>query len=384
MSSDERLVVVIDTETTGFGKSDRIVEVAAVTVDPERGEIVDEFDTLINPMRDIPNSWIHGVTSGMVASAPTFEEVAIPIANLAEGQVIAAHNLPFDARLLRQEFARLNAEFLPGSGIDTLRLTNEKLEAACRRYGIKIDQQHRALSDARATAELLCAVYDRLGNYEAASFAGLAGDTVPRTYRREHAKGEGAQNTVHGRRVSLFPTSDPGHVAYLDVLDYFLDDFLISQEERRELDVLASDLGLKNEDLDGLHLRYFASLTNAAKRDGIITPEENLILSQIADALEIDQSQVPQISLPTNDVQMAGGERVCFTGEVRHADRHVTREELELRASLMGMVPVASVTKKGCDLVVAADPSSMSGKAKKARDFGIPVVSPNSIPGLLD
>lgn len=384
MSFEQKLVVVIDTETTGFGKTDRILEVAAVTVDPERGEIVDEFDTLINPMRDIPNSWIHGITSGMVASAPTFEEVAIPLANLADGQIIAAHNLPFDARLMKQEFMRLSADFNPGVGIDTLRLTNEKLEAACRRYGIGIDQQHRALSDARATAELLCAVYDRLGHYEAASFSGLAGDTVPRTYRREHAKGEGVQNTVHGRRRSLFPTSDPAHVAYLDVLDYFLDDLVLSKDEKFELQELSAELGLQTDELAGLHLRYFASLKNAAKRDGMITPEENLVLSHIAEALEIDHSQVPEISLPTTSVTAEGGERVCFTGEVHHADRHVTREELELRASLLGMIPVATVTKKGCDLVVAADPSSMSGKAKKARDFGIRVVSPESVPGLLD
>ena len=45
------------------------------------------------------------------------------------------------------------------------------------------------------------------------------------------------------------------------------------------------------------------------------------------------------------------------------------------RATVAGFVPVDSVTKKACDLVVAANKASMSGKAKKARDFGIPVIS---------
>ena len=42
-------LVVVDCETTGLGKQDRIVELAAVTVDPSTGVISDEYDTLINP-----------------------------------------------------------------------------------------------------------------------------------------------------------------------------------------------------------------------------------------------------------------------------------------------------------------------------------------------
>ena len=51
------------------------------------------------------------------------------------------------------------------------------------------------------------------------------------------------------------------------------------------------------------------------------------------------------------------------------------RTDLEAWAAQAGLQPVSSVTKKGCDLLVAADPSSMSGKAKKARDYGKPIMS---------
>ncbi len=46
-----------------------------------------------------------------------------------------------------------------------------------------------------------------------------------------------------------------------------------------------------------------------------------------------------------------------------------------LLAASYGLQAVESVTRKGCDLVIAADLASMSGKAKKARDWGIPVMS---------
>ena len=50
------------------------------------------------------------------------------------------------------------------------------------------------------------------------------------------------------------------------------------------------------------------------------------------------------------------------------------REKLEALAAAFGMQPVSSVSKKGCDVLIAADTSSLSGKAQKARGWGIPVV----------
>ncbi|MSY02506.1 MAG: hypothetical protein F2672_02225, partial [Actinobacteria bacterium] len=59
---------VVDTETTGFGKTDRIIEIGIVLVDGN--EIIQEWETLINPERDISNSNIHGITSEIVSLAP--------------------------------------------------------------------------------------------------------------------------------------------------------------------------------------------------------------------------------------------------------------------------------------------------------------------------
>ncbi len=78
----ESPVVVVDRETTVLSKNDRILEVAAVTLDPFTGEVVDEYDTLINPERDPGPTFVHGISASMVEAAPTFHEVA---AALGEG-----------------------------------------------------------------------------------------------------------------------------------------------------------------------------------------------------------------------------------------------------------------------------------------------------------
>lgn len=68
--------------------------------------------------------------------------------------------------------------------------------------------------------------------------------------------------------------------------------------------------------------------------------------------------------------------KICFTGTaVGNDGQELSRETLETIAKNAGHMPVSSVTKKTCDLLVAADKSSLSGKAKKARDYGIPVIS---------
>ena len=70
-------VVVTDVETTGLGRTDRVVEIACVTVDLDHG-IIDEWSSLVNPMRDISQgvTSIHGLDATHVSAAPTFDEIA--------------------------------------------------------------------------------------------------------------------------------------------------------------------------------------------------------------------------------------------------------------------------------------------------------------------
>jgi DNA polymerase III subunit epsilon len=122
-------IAVLDVETTGLYHVDRVVEVAVVTIGLD-GTIEDEFETLINPLRDVGPTWIHGIDAGMVRDAPTFADVAQHVASRVDGAVVAGHNVRFDTRMLGLEFERAGIDIDWGAGLDTLSVTRCKLGQA--------------------------------------------------------------------------------------------------------------------------------------------------------------------------------------------------------------------------------------------------------------
>ena len=363
-------LVVIDCETTGLYRTDRIVEVAVVVLDSNSLEIVDEFDTLVNPERDVGPVDVHGVTASMVEAAPTFSEIAGVLGNKLDGGVLVAHNLSFDARMIAQEFDRLESQFDPGEGICTLKATAERLINACERYGIALTHQHRALADARATAQLLVQVLedDPTGLPAFVDCSGL--ELNPRTLRRDALDTSGGSGLSRIISKAKYPSSDHSVIQYLDMLDWVLDDMVITNEERNAMSAITEELGLDSEQVIQAHESYLRSIVAAAQRDGQITEAENKLMVVVADALGVETVSIPEVTDASGDAKIHEGMRVCFTGNAA-----VSRNDLEAIAAAAGLQPVSSVTKKGCDLLVAADSSSMSGKVKKARDYGIPVIS---------
>ena len=371
--------MVFDCETTGLGKHDRIVEIAAVEVDVDTGDVVDEFDTLVNPERDVGRTNLHGITASMVEAAPTFAEIAAALARRMHGSTLVAHNLSFDSRMLSQEFGRLNTAFAAGSGFCTLRATSEKLGIACQRHKIAAFEQHQALADARATALLLTRVYeaeetDQRGRGLMPCHIGyIDGSGTPRTQRRTSG-GTVSNEMVRTISRAHYPYSDEAMLAYLDMLDWVLDDHVITAEERRELTELARDLGISPAQAKLAHERYFDAVVAAALRDHVVTSDEHQLMQQIAAALELSEAPIPDVTELPFMTGIDADTRVCFTGAAVVNGKHFERDELEHLAARAGLQPVGSVTKRGCDLVVAADASSLSGKAKKARQYEIPIM----------
>jgi DNA polymerase-3 subunit epsilon len=157
--------VVVDTETTG-GRSwlnDRITEIAAVVV--RGGEIVEVYETLVNPRRSIPPfiSALTNITWDMVKDAPVFEQVAPEVMRVLEGNVFAAHNATFDWRFLTSELTRATGRQLRGRRLCTVKLARKvlpqlprrSLDHVARYYGVTIRNRHRAGGDAIATAHCL-------------------------------------------------------------------------------------------------------------------------------------------------------------------------------------------------------------------------------------
>ena len=367
--------VVVDVETTGFGTHDRIVEIAVVTLDPDSWETQDEYDTLINPERDVGPTGVHGVTAGMVELAPVFEEVLPPLAQRLRGAVLIAHNLPFDTRMMGYEFERYGVPVDFGQGWCTLKATRARLAAACQREGIQLENAHRALTDARATAELARRL--RLGQ-DKGSTRPVQVDALDTTANvRTHRRGLADAGTSPMHRVvcrSPYPHGDEAMAHYLDALDWVLDDGVIDRTEWAAMDHLAREWGLSEAKQLQAHRSYVECMIAAAERDGFVSKAEHTILRRIAGQLRVD-AEIPEPSRPTGVEQLTPGMRICFTGESVVDGRMWKRPDLWEIARRNDCEPVKSVTRKKCDLLVAADISSASGKARKARQYGKPIIS---------
>jgi DNA polymerase-3 subunit epsilon len=166
--------VVVDTETTGgrHGSGDRITEIAAVVV--RDGEIVELFETLVNPERSIPYfvSQLTNITWDMVKDKPTFDRVAPEVMRVLEGNVFVAHNMMFDWRFVTSELSRSTGRKLQGRRLCTVKmarkvlpqLSRRSLDHVARYYGVEIRGRHRAGGDALATAKCMLRMLSDLGD----------------------------------------------------------------------------------------------------------------------------------------------------------------------------------------------------------------------------
>ena len=103
---------VLDLETTGFnfkGK-DRIVEIAVVLLDSNL-VLEDKWTSLVNPMRDVGGTSVHGITATDVFDAPKFDEISNRLCLLLENRAIVAHNASFDRNFLDAELTRIGNSY---------------------------------------------------------------------------------------------------------------------------------------------------------------------------------------------------------------------------------------------------------------------------------
>jgi DNA polymerase III epsilon subunit len=153
----------LDVETTGLepASGDKICEIAVLKT--VNGEIADEFVTLLNPGRSIPERAvsIHGINQAMVHGAPLFREVANDLLDFLHDSVIVAHNARFDLEFLKTELRSLSISLPEYDVIDTLAIArryytfpSNSLGDIARYIGLPLDQQHRALADVTTTKDI--------------------------------------------------------------------------------------------------------------------------------------------------------------------------------------------------------------------------------------
>ncbi|MED7950525.1 DEDDh family exonuclease [Kitasatospora sp. NPDC058201] len=292
---------VVDVETTGLGRSDRVISAGVYQLD-EDGTVTDHWYTLVNPERDPGPVWIHGLTSDLLVGAPTFPEIAGEFAERLRGRVMVAHNALFDWNMISREFSRAGLRAPVDQRICTmvlardlrLPLPNGKLSSLARHFGVHQQQAHNALDDARVLAEAF--------------------------------------------RPSLHLARQGGVPLPLQTC------------------VAVTDLG---DDQPASPAR--GNWTGAAYRQARKRPA----------------CPYPNPGRWEDGEPLVQGMRVAFTG-----DTSTDRELLEDRAVEAGL-HIASSVSRLTSLLVTNEPGSWSGKARKAREVGTPVIGEDAFLQLL-
>lgn len=392
---------VLDFETTGFGadRYDRVVEVGVVLLTPN-GNIENEWSTLLNPGRDVGRTDIHGITASDVSGAPTFAAIAPRLLRDLRGRVVVTHNISFDLRFLGAELRR--AGFLVENpwltGLCTMKWAGQMLPAASRKLkdccdaaGVELLDAHSALADAKAAAGLLrCMIElggapppweDEVRGADAFPWPEIAAVEVQLV-----ARGTAPPRRPAGwldRIVARMPRQDDVHVeAYLEVLESALLDCYLSRHEEETLVEIAEELCLSRHLLDEIHHEYLRSMAAVALADGVVTDQERADLLCVAGLLgltadHVDAALAKVSARPVSaEFELSAGDVLCLTGTM---SRSRSEWEAELRAR---GIQTGSLTRR-TRLLVASDPDSMSSKARKARDYGIPIITEDALARLL-
>ena len=154
--------VVFDLETTGFSPiKDKIIEIGAVKV--ERGKITERFSTFVNPKVPIPFqiTQLTSITDQMVMDAPDIETVLPKFLAFVGDAVLVAHNASFDVGFIEQN-CRYQDIIPDFTSVDTVAmarillptLSKFKLNVVANALHISLENHHRAVDDAGATAEI--------------------------------------------------------------------------------------------------------------------------------------------------------------------------------------------------------------------------------------
>ena len=425
---------VFDVETTGLYNSDRIVEVGVVLLD-ENLRVEYEWATLLNPHRHLSASEIHGITASDVAGAPSFDDVAAHLAALLDRRVVVAHNATFDLRMLSHALDHAQMDS-PGSlvVVDTLRLSRAalggpaSLPVIAEYLSIDAPSSHEALADAQVTGQVLarlleqsdglvssgaalrtfgptsvaaleildeCLVDALLERAEYVTWPGATWLEAPPSHTRAHASVARTERDGYlARLVAALPAdialAAPDLDSYLVALELALLDRLLTQEEAESLAALAAELDLTPDRVRTAHLAFLSGLARAAWADERVTTVERDDLEHVATMLglgvadvdaALEQARIPGGMPNERKVSVMSfrpGDRVVFTGEAS-----MPRSILSTKASAVGLVETSAVSKK-TTAVVMADPLSESGKARKARELGIPVVSESVFLAMVD
>ena len=122
------------------------------------GVIVDKIEYLIQPPENkygFYETKVHGITPEMTKFSPTFEDVWDEIEMYFDMQTIVCHGAATDVNVLQKTLKHYGLQYPTIGVIDTLdKIGKKPLEHLALAYGVEYINQHNALSDALALAEI--------------------------------------------------------------------------------------------------------------------------------------------------------------------------------------------------------------------------------------
>lgn len=163
------MYAILDIETTGsYAASNGIIEISIRVFNGE--EVVETFDTLVNPHQVIPRyiQAFTGINNEMVAHAPSFEDIAEKVFTILQGHIFVAHNVNFDYSFIKNHLEAFGYT-LHAKKLCTVRLARQifpgfpsySLGNLCHSLGIELKDRHRAGGDAAATVTLFSLMLQR-------------------------------------------------------------------------------------------------------------------------------------------------------------------------------------------------------------------------------
>ena len=186
--------VVFDIETTGFSPvNNRIIEIGAVKV--SAGQITDRFSAFVNPDVPIPFEIekLTGINDSMVMDAPFIETVLPQFLEFCKDAVLVAHNAGFDMSFIKENAGRqgISRKFTYVDTVGMARIllphqAKHTLDAVAKTMGVSLENHHRAVDDAEATAEIFVKFIPMLKEAGADTLAKVnaMGDSSPEIVKR--------------------------------------------------------------------------------------------------------------------------------------------------------------------------------------------------------
>ncbi len=216
--------VVFDIETTGFSPEEcNIIEIGAVKI--EGGKITDRFSTFVNPSQPIPYriEKLTGINDAMVADAPFVNDALTSFRKFTGEAVLVAHNASFDMGFVSAKERAVGIErdycYVDTLGMSRLlvpEISKFRLDNLCKFFKIPLENHHRAVDDAEATAHIFLRLLSRLSAKGVDTLEGLnklseASDEKIRKSPSNHIILLAANETG---RINLYKLVSASHIRY--------------------------------------------------------------------------------------------------------------------------------------------------------------------------